>query len=155
MEPRLNIRCAQMEDATVIHELLSQLGYENSQEQIQSRLKSLLFDCTQKLLLAEVDGVVVGLAALICFPYFHDGERLARLSSLVVEQRSRGQGIGKRLLIAAEQWARIQNCQRLELTTSTKRTDAHRFYERENYAFSARRYVKDISHSAGDNYPII
>jgi GNAT superfamily N-acetyltransferase len=39
--------------------------------------------------------------------------------------------VGKALLDAAKDWARVRGATHLELDSAETRTDAHRFYERE------------------------
>jgi GNAT superfamily N-acetyltransferase len=55
----------------------------------------------------------------------------AWVEDLVVDPNRRSEGIGKRLLDAAKDWARERGATHLELDSAEVRTDAHRFYERE------------------------
>ena len=50
---------------------------------------------------------------------------------LVVEEDCRGQSIGRELFAHACEFAREEGCVQIELCSSMRRTDAHRFYERE------------------------
>lgn len=54
------------------------------------------------------------------------------VEDLAVHPGRRSEGIGKALLDAAKAWARERGATHLELDSSETRTDAHRFYEREN-----------------------
>ena len=56
----------------------------------------------------------------------------AWVEDLAVHPGRRSQGIGKALLDAAKAWARERGATHLELDSALARTDAHRFYEREN-----------------------
>jgi GNAT superfamily N-acetyltransferase len=56
----------------------------------------------------------------------------AWVEDLAVHPGRRSQGIGKALLDAAKAWARERGATHLELDSAETRTDAHRFYEREN-----------------------
>jgi GNAT superfamily N-acetyltransferase len=53
------------------------------------------------------------------------------VEELAVDPNRRSQGIGKALLDAAKEWARGAGADHLELDSGLGRTDAHRFYERE------------------------
>jgi GNAT superfamily N-acetyltransferase len=55
----------------------------------------------------------------------------AWIEDLAVDPERRSQGIGKRLLDAARDWARERGATHLELDSAEARTEAHRFYERE------------------------
>jgi GNAT superfamily N-acetyltransferase len=66
------------------------------------------------------------------------------LTALVVREPSRGQGIGHRLVAAAEEIARGRGCRRIEVTSAEHRTDAHDFYRHLGYAETSRRFIKHI-----------
>jgi GNAT superfamily N-acetyltransferase len=59
---------------------------------------------------------------------FQGGKR-ATVESVRVDEKYRGQGIGKELMIWAINRAKEENCFAMQLTTNADRTDAHRFYE--------------------------
>jgi GNAT superfamily N-acetyltransferase len=56
----------------------------------------------------------------------------AWVEDLAVHPGRRSHGIGKALLDAAKAWARERGATHLELDSAETRTDAHRFYKREN-----------------------
>src|SRR5690349_7253848 len=51
------------------------------------------------------------------------------IAALVVDEKHRGQGIGARLVERAEGWARELGFSAVQLSSQTKRAEAHRFYE--------------------------
>ena len=56
----------------------------------------------------------------------------------------RSSGIGSQLLAWAEETARDQGAEMTELSTSTQRVNAHRFYQREGYVPSHLRFTKAL-----------
>jgi len=64
----------------------------------------------------------------------------AWVEDLAVDPGRRSQGIGKRLLDAAKDWARERGATHLELDSSDARAAAHRFYERERPSWRSRSY---------------
>jgi GNAT superfamily N-acetyltransferase len=82
------------------------------------------------VLVADSDGIVG-----FCTIYYDiESVRFGRrvwIEDLAVDPTWRSQGIGKRLLDAAKDWAREHGASHLELDSSELRVDAHRFYERE------------------------
>jgi GNAT superfamily N-acetyltransferase len=54
------------------------------------------------------------------------------VEDFAVEPERRSRGVGALLLDAAQEWARNAGATHLELDSGLARTDAHRFYEREN-----------------------
>ena len=87
------------------------------------------------VLVAEVDGEVVGVCQLVVFRHLqHRGGRCAEIESMHVRPDLRSTGIGGRLLVAAVEAARRAGCYRVQLTSNAARADAHRFYERHGFA---------------------
>ena len=64
----------------------------------------------------------------------------AWVEDLAVDPGRRSQGIGKRLLDAAKDWARERGATHLELDSSDARAAAQRFYERERPSWRSRSY---------------
>jgi GNAT superfamily N-acetyltransferase len=81
------------------------------------------------VLVAEVDGRVVGVCQLLVFRHLQArGGRCAELESMHVHPDYRRQGIGRLLVQAAVGRARDLGCYRLQLTSNNARPEAHRFY---------------------------
>jgi GNAT superfamily N-acetyltransferase len=59
-----------------------------------------------------------------------------------VRNDMRSQGIGAALMGAAEGLAVERGCYRVQLTSNTKREDAHRFYRRLGYSQSHQGFKK-------------
>lgn len=66
---------------------------------------------TSPLIVADVDGVLQGYVLVL----FHAGTPLARLYSVAVAPEARGSGIGRELVSAAEDRARLNDCVALRL----------------------------------------
>jgi aminoglycoside 6'-N-acetyltransferase I len=66
----------------------------------------------QAVLLAEVDAGIVGFAEVSIRPYAEgcQTDRVGYLEGWFVVGDLRGRGIGRRLVAAAEEWARAQGC---------------------------------------------
>ncbi|MCT2583382.1 GNAT family N-acetyltransferase [Actinophytocola gossypii] len=124
----IDLRPVRPTDASAIADLLTQLGYPADADQVRARLRNWLPDQHSRLVAAESDGVVVGVAALHVMPLLEYDGRLARLLALVVDQAWRGHGVGRALVTRAEHEARELGCRELEITSSRYREDAHRFY---------------------------
>ena len=144
MVESLTIRSANKGDAASVATLLTELGYPQESDVTTRALQSVLEDPKQTAFVAELAGVVVGLAAVTTLFYFHLGQPIARLASLVVSTEVRSQGVGRQLLRAAERWAAEQGCAEIELTSSMRREQAHRFYEHEGYRHSSYRFVRSL-----------
>jgi GNAT superfamily N-acetyltransferase len=89
------------------------------------------------VLVAELDGSVVGMCQLITFRHVQQrGGRCAEIESMHVAESHRGRGIGTVILEAAVDRARRLGCYRIQLTSNNVRSDAHRFYARHGFTAS-------------------
>jgi GNAT superfamily N-acetyltransferase len=140
----LAIRDARPGDHTTIVRLLRQLGYESTPAQVHERLLALSSSPADRVLVAELHGEVVGSISLHALPLFHVGGNLGRITSMVVDERYRSQRIGAALIAAAECWFASVGCVKLEVTSSDRRLDAHRFYERHGFARDGQRLARSI-----------
>jgi GNAT superfamily N-acetyltransferase len=145
----VRIRSASFDDATAIASLLGELGYPSTPDRVRARMTRLLTedaDGRDAVFVATDDDVtdVVGLLALHRFAALHDDADVALIMALVVAEKARGLGVGRRLVDAAANAARAWGCTRMLVTTHVRRADAHAFYERLGFDFTGRRYVKSL-----------
>ena len=97
------------------------------------------------VLVAELDGSVVGMCQLVVFRHLqHRGGRCAEVESMHVHPEVRGLGIGTLLLDVALESARRAGCYRVQLTSDRRRSDAHRFYRRQGFAPSHVGFKRPI-----------
>jgi GNAT superfamily N-acetyltransferase len=93
------------------------------------------------VLVAELDGEVVGVCQLIVFRHLQArGGLCAEIESVHVHPAHRAHGIGTTLMRAAIEQARALGCYRVQLTSNEVRHDAHRFYERLGFTPSHRGF---------------
>lgn len=98
------------------------------------------------LLVAELDGDVVGVCQLIVFRHLQSrGALCAELESVHVHPDYRRRGIGHRLVEAAIQQARGLGCYRVQLTSNLARSEAHRFYESLGFESTHRGFKLALS----------
>jgi len=138
------IRDAQPDDAEAVARLLGELGYPATASTVQARLERLGI-VGDRVLVAEVDGEVAGLAHLQVTPAIEYDRSVAKIGALVVAEAHRRAGIGRSLVEAVEAEARARNCVLVFLTTSERRDDAHAFYEQVGLEQTGRRYGRTLS----------
>jgi ribosomal protein S18 acetylase RimI-like enzyme len=80
------------------------------------------------LMAARLDGAIVGLLALVCFP-LPTGTR-ARIEDVVVDEAARGRGVGSALTLAALELAGRRGARSVDLTSRPARVAANRLYRR-------------------------
>jgi GNAT superfamily N-acetyltransferase len=143
----VKLRPVERQDAPALVVLLGQLGYPTTEAEVHERLDYWLDDPASWLIGAD-DGGLVGVAALHVAPLLETTGKAARLSALVVDERSRSQGVGQQLVAAAEEQARAAGCVKMEITSSRYRTRTHLFYQQlgyEDICSSSARFLKSLT----------
>lgn len=129
---QVTIRTAKMVDAKAIAKLTLQMDHDMTEEEAVERLKNILDDKTQILLVAEVDGKVLGYNSVSANYELLSGVQ-ARINGLVVDESTRGLGLGRKLMEKAEEWAEEKGSKSMKLASNMKRVEAHKFYEKIGY----------------------
>ena len=116
-------------DAGELVGLVEELGYPAPPEGVQARLSSLLERADHAVFVADEEGELLG---WIHVQEFHSlaSEPAALVTGLVVDPAARRRGLGRRLISAAEVWARARGLASLRLRARTARSGAHAFYRR-------------------------
>lgn len=109
--------------------------------QIGRVIAYLLEQPTATILVAERDGVVIGMIGLIVVPHLWSGVLTAGELTFYVSPAHRG-STGIRLLRAAEQWARAAGAVAIQMVAPTAR--AGHLYERLQYTEIETNYQKRI-----------
>jgi GNAT superfamily N-acetyltransferase len=144
------IRSASSHDAKQLAVLVEQLGYRADESFIRGQLAQLASRPGTTVFVAEDNGAIIGLLCFSIIPLLHVSGGLGRISALVVDSQFKGQGIGRRLVAEAEEFAWNIGCARIEITSGDHRSDAHAFYETIGYKQDSRRFIK--SRPATDDY---
>lgn len=95
------------------------------------------------------DGTLVATLQLTVIPGLgRRGALRAQLEAVHVDASCRGLGLGGALVRWAVEEARRRGCGLLQLTSSTSRTDAHRFYEQLGFVASHVGFKLDLEQTA-------
>jgi predicted N-acetyltransferase YhbS len=139
----LRIRSAAPADAPALSRLLGQLGHPADAADIPDRIHKLDARPGTTVLVAEDEnGEVIGLVTVHLFHSIHSSEPVAWLTTLVVEERARGRGVGSALVVRAEEWAINGGARRISLTSALHRKAAHDFYKARDYEHTGVRLSK-------------
>lgn len=144
MNQTLIVRDARVDDAGALARLCTQLGYPTSSDVMPGRVARLTNDSNARALVADQNGVVIGLATIHLRYTMNHEAPIAQLTLLVVDESNRTHGVGRALVETAEAWAKERGSHRINVTTALNRAGAHAFYERLSYAHTGRRYGKDF-----------
>ncbi|KQX62423.1 MULTISPECIES: GNAT family N-acetyltransferase [unclassified Streptomyces] len=139
----LEIRAAVAEDIPAIVGMLADdpLGAQRESPDDLSpyltALERLTADPNQRLVVAVREGQVVGTLQLTIIPGLsRRGSTRSVIEGVRVHADERGSGLGTRFIEWAIEESRRENCQLVQLTSDSTRTDAHRFYERLGFVAS-------------------
>ncbi len=131
--PRPAIRPARPDDTAELARLSTQLGYAMSHPVAESQLGVVAGHGDHALFVAEAPTGLAGWIQVSVSRIF-EAPAAAEIVGLVVDEPSRGGGVGPRLLRAAEDWARARGCRAVRVRSNVRRERALAFYEREGYA---------------------
>jgi GNAT superfamily N-acetyltransferase len=135
------VRPASHDDAPELARLAAELGYPMPTDEMRRRLGALL--SSDRHHVAVVEGEPPRLLGFVHVEHrtsLEGGDR-AELMGLVVDARARRQGLGRRLLAAAEEWAGQRALAALTVRSNVARTSSHPFYAAQGYALSKTQHV--------------
>jgi GNAT superfamily N-acetyltransferase len=138
----MNIRKAELKDASAIRILMEQLGYPTEEGFIAKRLNDLYKLSDHCDLVYELEGKVLGFLSLHFIPQIAFEVDYAVISYFVVDDDSRSLGIGKALEEYCTALAIERKCKRIMVHSNARRTDAHRFYLRQGFVEYPKDFVK-------------
>jgi GNAT superfamily N-acetyltransferase len=128
----VSIRRLSVDDAEAAAELSSQLGYPSSPGDFRERIEELSRTTDRIAFAAVVDGQIVGWIDAAMERHLQYAAS-AVIGGLVVREDMRGLGVGRRLCVEVEEWARSKSVPVVRVRSQIKREDAHRFYLRDGY----------------------
>ncbi|WP_342236030.1 GNAT family N-acetyltransferase [Inquilinus sp. OTU3971] len=103
----------------------------------QAAFAAIAADPNQEMVVAELDGRVVGCFQLSFIPGLsRRGAWRAQIESVRIDSALRGRGAGQAMMEWAIAKARARGCALVQLTTDKRRPDAHRFYARLGFVAS-------------------
>ncbi len=145
----MDVRPARASDAAQIARLSVQLGYPADADTMRRRLVGLAARSDHAVLVAQRVAGGAGPAdeaALLGWLHvgrtiqLESGER-AEILGLVVDAAARRAGVGRRLVAAAEQWARAAGLDRIVVRSNAVRPEAHSFYPKLDYVLAKTQRV--------------
>lgn len=140
------IRKCELSDIAGVYELIkNELGYLNiTENDVLKRFILMNSLGDYNVLIAENNGMVCGFISTVKEISLEvDGEFL-RVIGLAVKEKYQRSGIGSALLRAVEKSALEHKFGVITLSSNFKRTDAHKFYEKQGYkktSFTFKKYL--------------
>ena len=144
----LTVRDARLNDAVELAALACDLGYKTTDVEMAARLETVLKDARYKTFVAEIGGKLCGMIGTVSHSSYLHNDLSGRIIALVVSNKMRRRGVGRELVAAAQQDFVRRKITRVTLTTRFEREEAHRFYEKLDYARTGFRFGKNLRTAA-------
>lgn len=138
------IRKCELSDVTDDYELIrDELGYSDiAESDVRKRYELMSLRENYNVHVAEIDGKVCGFVSTVREISLEvDGEFL-RVIGLAVSTEYQRNGIGAALLHAVEKIAAERKYGVITLSSNFKRTEAHKFYEKQGYSKTSYTFKK-------------
>ena len=139
--PPIALRIATTADAARIAALFTDEGYPAGPSDIVARLERFASPHS-RVIVAEVEGEVLGFIAVHALPRFEHDDRIIRVLALVVDPGVRERGVGHLLMTEAEQVGRELGAAFIEVTAGHHRPEAQRLYEGLGYDATVTTYLR-------------
>lgn len=131
--PNILIRDAVPGDAPALTHLNTvAMGYDYPLDRTETKLKTLLASGRDKILIAELEGKVIGYLHLVDYDVLY-ADHMKNIMGIAVDPDFRRMGIGSALLEAGEAWAKASGAAGVRLVSGESRTGAHALYRSVGY----------------------
>jgi (aminoalkyl)phosphonate N-acetyltransferase len=138
----IKIRKARVGDFETIYDFMNELkGVSFPREKMNSIFRENLKSQATTYLVAEDNNQVVGFVSCHEQPLLHHCATVAEIQELYVVAHRRKKKVGKRLIDNLKARMKKKSIFQLEVTSNNKRLDAHRFFEREGFRQTSRKFV--------------
>ena len=137
----VTLRPATEADAESIASLLTEESYPSGPSDVVDRL-SRFASAHSQVIVADLNGAVLGFIALHALPRFEQSDRVIRVMALVVDAGERERGVGHLLMDEAERIGRELGAAFVEVTAGHHRPDARHLYESLGYDASVAAYLR-------------
>ncbi len=139
------IRKIELKDAGELCKICSEeMGYECAPALVKSKIEK-LDSKREDVFVAEEESQLLGFIHVERYDVLYF-ESMANILGLAVKKDFQKQGLGKALLLAAENWAQENGIRLMRLNSGINRKDAHGFYEHLGYDSEKeqKRFVKNL-----------
>jgi GNAT superfamily N-acetyltransferase len=145
-EKNIIIREAELTDVPALSGLMNELGYSTTENEMLARFRNIQSHTDFKTFVAMIDTQVVGMIGLTRNYSYEENGIYVRVLALVTSYKLRQNGIGKRLMQVAEDWAKEIGANKILLNCGNReeRKVAHSFYKKIGYEVRSSGFTKRI-----------
>lgn len=135
---------ARLEDLNEIYELICILENKEINKEHFDKVYKEALNNDDVIYLVYRKEKILGFLSFYIQHFLHHHQDTGEIVELVVRPESRSLKIGDTLINEIERIAKDMHLEQIELSTSTYRVDAHRFYENHGYDKGHYNYTKDL-----------
>lgn len=138
------IRRCELFDMTSVYELIKmELGYPKiTESDVRKRFELMSLAENYNVFVAEFDGKVCGFISTVKEISLEVDGEILRVIGLAVKAEYQKKGIGSALLGTVEKTAAEHKYSVITLSSNFKRTEAHKFYEKQGYIKTSYTFKK-------------
>jgi GNAT superfamily N-acetyltransferase len=138
MAEMLTVEVRQMRpaDTSAVAALTTQLGYPSTEDEIRRRYDLIKDRWDARVFVAQHAGNVIIGWVHVQATYLLECDARAAIWGLVVSDKARGSGVGRRLVEAAEEWAVMRGFNVMAVNSNSLRIEARGFYEHLGYTLT-------------------
>ena len=145
----ITIREASENDILVILEILYELGRpkprKNSDvDTFRKLVKKYITDSDKKIPVAVFDDKITGIVSMIFLQRLNQNTLELYIPELIVFEKYRHRGIGKKLINSCVNLAKEKKCHRIRLESGILRKESHQFYMHLGFEQSAFFFTKNL-----------
>ena len=143
---KIIIREAELTDIPALTELMDELGYATSIDEMKSRFENIKNHKDYKTFIATDDTEILGMVGLSKNYSYEQNGIYVRVLAMVTRSKFRKNGIGKKLMDVAENWAREIGANKVLLNCGNReeREIAQLFYKKIGYQARSSGFVKKL-----------
>lgn len=145
----LSIRKSTENDIPSILNLLYELERpkpldEDEVKIFKTKIQNYFSDSDKSVLVAEQEKSVVGIVSIVYLQRLNRAKFEMYIPELIVTEKLRNSGIGKKLIQHCIVLAKEKNCYRIRLESGNKRKESHKFYKSIGFEQSALSFTKYV-----------
>jgi len=141
----IDIRTVHAEDCAKLVPLLGELGYSTAETDLAARLDIILNRDDFAIFIAVSGSQAAGVICLTLMPSLYREGLQGAITTLVVSQAFRGQGLGRQLIEHGESWLHERGAVNVVVNPSNYRQAAHRLYETAGFSGTGVRFTKSLA----------
>jgi len=144
--PKITIREAETTDVFALTELMNELGYDTTMDEMKTRFDNIRNHKDYKTFIATNDTEILGMVGLSKNYSYEQNGIYVRVLALITRRNFRKKGIGKKLMDVAENWARGIGAAKVLLNCGNReeREIAQLFYKKIGYQIKSSGFIKKL-----------